>query len=570
MGNEASRSLFGLPKRDFGEGEEGANRYAANLLALLSITLIISALSGGLLNVSFPVVVRHFDASATQASWLILSAMLASTTLIVMWGRLADMFGRVPIFMGGLVLMTVTSVLAGLSPSIGFLIVIRIIQAAGSAMLLAVMAAMLTVSTPADRLARYMGIYMSALASASLAGPPLGALLAETVGWRWLFWFQAPFGVGLIIWAAMTLRPMPRVGARGKMDFLGVVLLGTTLTGLIVALSRLQTKGITNPLVLAGFATFLISLPLFIFVETHRSSPLVDLKLFRKKAVAASNGAMLFGNMARNAVVLIAGLYFQAVDGNSTLEAAFKVLPLPLATTAAGFFMGRISKWGTQQAIAMYASAVSALGILILMPAFSQGLSYPVMFFGLFVAGFGGGVFMPANTTAILSEVPRERLGVVNAVRMMLMFAGGVIATALSLALITSAVPPQLRSAVFAGTVSHVSGDAVSQLQTGYMRAILVLNILNVVGIIAAVIAHRAHKQSLEEAAAAAAELAEPSPSGSNGSASNGEALPEAVDDLPEAVEEVVPATAGRHGSPELAGAGSESPAGRHSRPDDQ
>lgn len=520
MGNEASRSLFGLPKRDFGDGEQGTARYAANLLALLSVTLTISALSGGLLNVSFPVVVRHFDASATQASWLILSAMLASTTLIVMWGRLADMFGRTPIFMGGLVLMTLTSVLAGVSPNIGFLIVVRIIQAAGSAMLLAVMAAMLTVSTPADRLSRYMGIYMSALASASLAGPPLGALLAETVGWRWLFWFQAPFGAVLIVWAAVTLRPMPAVGERGRMDLAGVALLGTTLTGLIVALSRLQTKGITNPLVLTGFAVFLISLPLFVVVETRRSSPLVDLKLFRKKSVAASNAAMLFGNMARNAVVLIAGLYFQAVNGNSTLEAAFKVLPLPLATTAAGFFMGRISRWGTQQAIATWAAGASSVGILLLLPAFSQGLAYPVMFAGLFVAGFGGGVFMPANTTAILQEVPRERLGVVNAVRMMLMFAGGVIATALSLALITSAVDPDLRSAVFAGTVSHVSGDAVADLRIGYLRAILVLNLLNVIGVVAALIAQRAHQRGLNEAAAAVvldaapiAPSAEPAPS---------------------------------------------------------
>ncbi|MDR1998782.1 MAG: MFS transporter, partial [Frankiaceae bacterium] len=499
MGNEPSRSLFGLPKRDFGDGEQGAARYAANLLALLSVTLTISALSGGLLNVSFPVVVRHFDASATAASWLILSAMLASTTLIVMWGRLADMFGRIPIFMGGLALMTLTSILAGLSPSIGFLIVVRVVQAGGSAMLLAVMAAMLTVSTPTEKLSRYMGIYMSALASASLAGPPLGALLAETVGWRWLFWFQAPFGVVLIVWAAMTLRPMPAVGERGRMDIAGVLLLGGTLTGLIVALSRLQTKGITNPLVLIGFAAFLACLPAFVLVETRRASPLVDLRLFRKKSVAASNAAMLFGNMARNAVVLIAGLYFQAVDGNSTLEAAFKVLPLPLATTAAGFFMGRISRWGTQQAIATWASAVSAVGILVLMPAFSQGMAYPVMFAGLFVAGFGGGVFMPANTTAILQEVPRERLGVVNAVRMMLMFAGGVIATALSLALITSAVAPGLRSAVFAGTVSHVSGGAVASLRTGYLRAILVLNLLNVIGIIAAGIAQRAHRRGLGE-----------------------------------------------------------------------
>jgi len=202
-------------------GEAAELRYAKNMLGLLSITLVISALSGGLLNVSLPVVVRHFDASAVESSWLLLGAMLTTTSLIIMFGRLADMYGRVPIFMGGLVVMTTTSILAGLAPTVQVLIVVRMVQAVGTAMLLAVMAAMLTVSTPAAHLSRFMGVYMSALASASLAGPILGAILADTVGWRWLFWFQAPFGLVCLIWALRTLRPMPTVGSSGEIKTAG-------------------------------------------------------------------------------------------------------------------------------------------------------------------------------------------------------------------------------------------------------------------------------------------------------------------------------------------------------------
>jgi len=282
-------------------GEAAELRYAKNMLGLLSITLVISALSGGLLNVSLPVVVRHFDASAIESSWLLLGAMLTTTSLIIMFGRLADMYGRVPIFMGGLVVMTTTSILAGLAPTVQVLIVVRMVQAVGTAMLLAVMAAMLTVSTPAAHLSRFMGVYMSALASASLAGPILGAILADTVGWRWLFWFQAPFGAVLILWAARTLRPMPVMGARGRLDVPGVVLIAGLLTGMLLALSRLQTTGIDNPIVLIGFAVFAIGLPIFVIVESRTSSPLVDLKLFRRASVAASNAAMLFGNMSRQA-----------------------------------------------------------------------------------------------------------------------------------------------------------------------------------------------------------------------------------------------------------------------------
>ena len=517
-----------LRKRDFGEGPEAEERYSRNMLALLSTTLIISALSGGVLNVSFPVIVRHFDASATASSWLLLGAMLTSTSLIIMFGRLADMFGRVPIFLSGLVLMTVTSVLAGLAPSIAFLTVVRMIQAAGTAMLLAVMAAMLTVSTPADKLSKSMGIYMSALASASLAGPPLGAVLADTLGWRWLFWFQAPFGLICLIWALRTLRPMPTVGERGRLDVPGVLLVIAVLSGMLIALSKLQTVGFTNPLVLAGFAVFLIGLPVFVVVETRTASPLVDLALFRKVSVAASNAAMLLGNMARQAVVLIGGLYFQAVEGNSTLQAAFKVLPLPLATTLAGLFMGRISRLGSQQAIATVAAAVSGGGVVVLLFGFGQGLPYWVILVGFLIAGVGGGVFTPANTTAIMQEVPRARIGVVNAVRMMLMSAGGLISTALSLALLTSSLPADLKAAVFAGRASQLAGsDALDQLRHGYVKAIIVLLVLNAIGVFAAYVGQRAFADA-QRAQALAASAAAPD-----------EGLAEAVRDAAEAVSAV-------------------------------
>lgn len=482
-----------LAKHDFGEGPGAEARYSRNMLALLSATLVISALSGGVLNVSFPVVIRHFDASATAASWLLLGSMLTSTSLIIMFGRLADMFGRVPIFMSGLVLMTTTSALAGLAPNIMFLTGVRMVQAGGTAMLLAVMAAMLVVSTPPEQLSKSMGIYMSALASASLAGPPIGAVLADTLGWRWLFWFQAPFGLVCIVWAVRTLRPMPTVGERGRLDVPGVFLVAAVLSGMLVALSKLQTVGLTNPLVLGGIAVFVVGLPVFVVVETRTKSPLVDLHLFSQASVAASNAAMLFGNMARMAVVLIGGLYFQAVEGNSTLVAAFKVLPLPLATTLAGLCMGRISKWGTQQAIATVSAAVSGAGVIFLLFGFGQGMSYWVILVGFVIAGAGGGVFTPANTTAIMQEVPRERIGVVNAVRMMLMSAGGLLSTAVSLVLLTSSLPSDLKSAVFAGNAKALAGsDALDLLRHGYVRAIIVLLIFNAIGVFAAYIGQRA------------------------------------------------------------------------------
>lgn len=165
---------FFLPRRDFGVGEDGDRRYANNVLLLVSLGTITTALSGGLLNISLPVLVRHFDANSLEASWLLLGAMLASTSTIIMFGRLADMLGRLPFYFAGMAIMTITSLLAGFSPNILVLIVLRMMQSVGSAMLLANLAAIIAVTFPADRLTKVMGMYMSALSAATLAGPRWG------------------------------------------------------------------------------------------------------------------------------------------------------------------------------------------------------------------------------------------------------------------------------------------------------------------------------------------------------------------------------------------------------------
>jgi len=469
------------------------------------MSTVLTALSFGLLNISLPVVVRYFHASALQASWLLLGSMLTVTALIIMFGRLADIFGRRPMYLTGISVMVVSSLAAALAPNVTFLIVVRAGQAIGVAMLLANLAAMLALTFPPQKLPKVMGIYMSALSAATLAGPPVGAILAETVGWRWIFGLQLPVGAFCLLWALATLRPMPPMSAlRERLDVPGTVIMAVTLSGLVIGFSEVQTSGLRSPLVIGGLAVFVLGVPVFVFVERHTVAPLIDLKLFAKASVAAANAAMFLGNMARFAAEVMGGLYFQAVNGDSVLIAAAKVLPMPICTTLAGLAMGRISRWGSMRGIAVVAAWISTAGVVVLLIAFGGGAGYPLIGLGFLLTGIGGGIFMPANTTAILHEIPRERIGVVNAVRMMLMNSGSLLASALGLALVTSTLPIALHSAVFAGNLSRVGPQYVHALRDGYTRAMLALLALSILGAASAMVSKRAHERSLERARAGA------------------------------------------------------------------
>src|SRR5262249_50392321 len=162
--------------------------YAWRVLSVVSMASILTALGGSSLNVALPEVVRHFHASAVAASWMLLSFMLANTVLMVVFGRLADMVGRRTMYLWGLATYTGTSLLLGFSPDAWTLVGLRVVQAAGSAMLLTNSAALITDAFPRRHLGRGMGIYIASFSVAQLVGPTLGGFLTHRFGWEWVFW----------------------------------------------------------------------------------------------------------------------------------------------------------------------------------------------------------------------------------------------------------------------------------------------------------------------------------------------------------------------------------------------
>lgn len=465
-------------------------RYAWRVCSVTSLGLVLIGLAGSTLNVALPAVVRHFHATPFESGWILLAFLLVNTASLVFFGRVADLLGRREVYLAGFALFTVASLAAGLSPDVWFLVAMRVVQAVGAAMILANGTVIITEAFPPERLSQGMGVYMGTLSVAQLAGPTLGGLIAETAGWEWIFWVNVPAGVIALAWGAFTLRRMPK-GPRQPVDGLGNALVFAALSAALLALSEAGSGGLSSPVVPIGAAVFAVLVPLIVLVERRASHPVLDLRLFGGRMLACANAASFCNALARAALILVVALYFQAARGVDAFTAGLSVLPVPVGMGLASPIVGALGRRVSPYALAVGGALMSSAGLGTLMLTASPGTPYWVIGIGLFVAGCGSGTFLTGNTTQVMRALPQRSLGVVNGFRLMVMNVGIVLSVGLSLSLVGSAVGPEVRAQVYAGTLSRLSPVALDQLMAGFQRTYTVLFTVSLAGALLAALARQ-------------------------------------------------------------------------------
>ncbi len=469
-------------------------RYAWRLLGVVCLASLMSGLNQSSLNVALPRIVLHFNASAFEANWILLAFMLTNTVLMIFFGRLADVFGRRRMYLMGIAIFTIASIVAGFSPSVWFLIGCRVVQATAAAMLITNSAALVTSAFPKRMMGQGLGIYMSSFSLAQLLGPTVGGILTTEFGWQWTFWFNVPLGVICLIWGMRVLERTPRVAEPLRLDVLGNTVLLIGLGMLLLALSEVGNLGWGSVLVVVGLGVFVIAVPAFVMVEQRSKFPVVDLVTFRDPVVGLGVLAGFLATMSRFAVVILMGLYFQAVLGDSPTQAGLKILPLAAAAIVTSPSIGLLLRRMSPRTVAIASCVVTSAGLLFMLCAISPSTPYYVLALAMIVIGLGSGSFIPANSMAMLMDVPPHRLGITNAVRIMAQSSGVVISTALVLTIISTPLPVHLREAIFKGTLSQVSDAAVMDLIVGYRWALGLMLLTSIACLITSMAGRKSRK----------------------------------------------------------------------------
>ena len=457
------------------------------VLSNTTLGTLLATVNASIVLISLPAIFRGIGLNPLSASnisyllWMLMGYLVVTAVLVVPFGRLGDMFGRVRIYNIGFAVFTVAAIALSFDPfhldgGAIWLIAWRVVQGFGGAMLMAASSAILTDAFPANQRGMALGVNMVAAVAGSFLGLLIGGVLSE---WHWqaIFWVGVPIGLAGTIWSMRSLR---EIGVRtpGRLDWAGTLTFGIGLTVLLIGITygiqpyRESTTGWTNPWVIGAIAAGFALLVVFCVVELRVAQPMVNMRLFRSTAFGMGNFAGLMSSMGRGGLQFMLIIWLQGIwlplrgyDFEATpLWSAIYMLPITIGFLLAGPVAGWLSdRYGarplTVGGMALMAASFIAL---VLIPV---DFDYWIFALLIFLNGVGGGIFTAPNTAAIMSSVPASERGAASGVRATFFNAGSSLSIGIFFSLMIVGLANTLPTALSTGLQAQgVSADVARQV----------------------------------------------------------------------------------------------------------
>jgi len=389
------------------------------VVATVCVGAFLGQLDASIAGLVLPTLEETFDAPVASVEWVAIAYLVILAALVVPFGRLADLAGRKLLYTSGFGVFIVGSALCGFAPSLGWLIVFRIIQAVGAAMLQANSVAIITAAVARRKLGRAIGIQGAFQAIGLSVGPSVGGFLIDALGWRWVFFIAVPFGLlGMLLgWVVLpsTVRAEASEAERPeRFDWVGALLLGPSVALFLLALTFANDWGWLSPGFLGTSMLAAICLGTFVASERRALSPLVDFTLFcaRLFTIGIIAGllsyAVLFGSL------FLMPFYLERILGRSPAEAGVLLTPIPVALGVMAPLSGGLTDRFGSRIPTVVGMVLSTIALLALGVLPEDGLPQTLVLLGLL--GVGLGLFTPPNNSAIMGTAPPNRLGVAGGI----------------------------------------------------------------------------------------------------------------------------------------------------------
>ena len=438
-------------------------------LSNTTIGTLMASIDGTIVLISLPAIFRGIAinplTSFQYLLWILFGYSVVTSTLLVTFGRISDMVGRVRLFNLGFAIFTAGSLLCTITPNSGGLgaaelIAFRIIQGIGGAFLFANSAAIITDAFPADERGKALGINMVSFLAGTLVGLVLGGILA-TYNWRYVFLVSVPVGLVGTVWSYARLKETATIRKNQKLDIWGNAAFGGGLTLVLIGVTYglipygSSAMGWDDPWVIASLTAGLALLVSFPFIESKVAEPMFRLELFKIRMFSAANVAGMLSSVGRGGVMIMLVILLQGIwlplHGYSYTSTPFwagvYMLPMMLGFVVMGPLSGYLSdKYGARffATTGMLITAVTFVALAFLPYNFSY-LPFAVI---LFVMGLGGGMFGSPNIASIMNSVPSEHRGAASGMRATLQNSGQTISLAIFFTVIITGLSNNLPGAL--------------------------------------------------------------------------------------------------------------------------
>ena len=422
--------------------------------------IIASALAMFLVNLDFfavqvalPDMAKDLNTDEANLQWVISGYMLSLAAFLIVAGRLADLLGRKTWLIIGTSIFGVTSLVGGFATTAEMIIIMRILQGVGAAILMPVCLAVVTNAFPAAKVQRAIGMVFGIAAIGQAGGPLLGGLLTELASWRWVLWVNVPVSVLVIYLAVTSVRQSVAEGEEKRIDWLGLVLVVTAIGVFTFGIDEAANWGWDSPLTWSFILGGLIVGAFFLLWESRFRPPLMDLALFRIREFSVMIGAGMAGNMAAVVTIFLSMIYLQSVEGFTPFQAGLAFLIFSGGITISAQVAGRLERF-TSWKVMVIALATGGLGVI------AMGLLTELIVWFLFAslfAGLGLGMAWTYTNVVTQSVVPKAKAGAASGIVLTVLIGMGGVATAVASSLTTTGI-----------NAGGQAGDVISNVLIGF------------------------------------------------------------------------------------------------------
>jgi EmrB/QacA subfamily drug resistance transporter len=408
-------------------------------LGALAFALFMIMLDNTVVNVALPSIQRDLGIGLSELEWTVNAYALTFAVLMLSGGKLADFFGRRRIFLLGLAIFTLSSLVCGLATSGGTLIGARTVQGVGAALMMPATLSIISATFPPRQRGMAIGIWAGVSAMALAIGPLIGGLITQHIDWSWIFFVNVPIGVLGLVVGRLVIRESRDTSHEQRLDIPGLLASAVGLFALTFALIEANSYGWTDPVIIGLFVVAAAALVVFLLLERHQRMPMLDLSLFRSSTFAGANVVALLVTLAMFGVFFFMSIYMQNILGYSATKTGAVFLPMTILIILIAPLAGRSSDRIGSRA-PMTAGMLCLAASLVIFSRLGLDSGFWDIFPGLIVGGFGMALVMTPMTAAALGSVPVEKSGVGSGVLNTFRQVGGALGIAVMGAIVASYV----------------------------------------------------------------------------------------------------------------------------------